>query len=229
MDRRRFLGASAAASLALALRPMRSGAATGARGVSREGCALLDLGDGCALRESLAGWTATGATVVRGDASELADRALLVLPGACAISPALAGALLHHARGGASVVIESGALFADDASFAEHRDALRAGLDVDIASPVSLWPRRHGGVPYVEYFWPSAARVRDFSRALPLLPGRGDEIAARVDAIPVAVTRRVGAGRLVVLGSPLGPALGAGDAEARSWLAGLLGRASGRT
>jgi hypothetical protein len=36
--------------------------------------------------------------------------------------------------------------------------------------------------------------------------------------MPVALKKRVGKGTLIFLGSPLGPALGASDLEARHWL-----------
>jgi hypothetical protein len=45
----------------------------------------------------------------------------------------------------------------------------------------------------------------------------------------VGLARRIGRGRLVVLGSPLGPVLLGGDREAHEWLAALLERTSDRT
>ena len=55
----------------------------------------------------------------------------------------------------------------------------------------------------------SAAKVRDFSRVLPLARQAGDVIA-RVDDMLVALKRRTGFGTLTFLGSPIGPALWAG-------------------
>jgi hypothetical protein len=74
-------------------------------------------------------------------------------------------------------------------------------------------------MPYIAYSWPASAQIRDFSRVVPLgrrSEGAG-EIIARVDGLPVALKRRLGRGDLIFLGSPLGPALWAGDAEARRW------------
>jgi hypothetical protein len=71
-------------------------------------------------------------------------------------------------------------------------------------------------MPYVDYTWPCRATVRDFSRVVPVEgPGK---IIARVDSMPVSLKRSSGRGTLIFLGSPLGPVLLAGDAEARRWL-----------
>src|SRR6266571_3700339 len=48
------------------------------------------------------------------------------------------------------------------------------------------------------------------------------EVIAWVDDLPVALKRPGGRGNLIFLGSPLGPALWAGDAEARRWLVDCL-------
>jgi hypothetical protein len=59
--------------------------------------------------------------------------------------------------------------------------------------------------------------MRDFSRVVP--PGdQPGEIIAWAGDLPVALRRRVDAGTLIYLGSPLGPALWAGDVQARRWL-----------
>src|SRR2546429_268865 len=104
---------------------------------------------------------------------------------------------------------------------------LRDQLGVHIEAPVRLWSSRGAsGVPYVDYSWPASATIRDFSRVVPLerqSEGAG-EIIAWVDDLPVALRRRYGRGDLIFLGSPLGPALWAGDAEARRWLCEVVGR-----
>ena len=99
---------------------------------------------------------------------------------------------------------------------------------VAIGVPVQLWSAHTSsqGIPYVDYSWPHSAKVRDFSRVVPLGPQAGDVIAW-VDGLPVALKRQDGRGTLLFLGSPLGPALWAGDAEARRWLFDCLGEAGG--
>ena len=56
--------------------------------------------------------------------------------------------------------------------------------------------------------------------ALPIcrLSTQAGEVIAWVDGLPVALKRPGGRGNLIFLGSPLGPALWAGDAQARRWL-----------
>jgi hypothetical protein len=114
------------------------------------------------------------------------------------------------------VLLESGAAFGD---YRELRDQLCEYFRVLVQPPIELWPAY--GIPYVEYSWPVRARVRDFSRVTPLAPQPGSVIA-RVGDLPVALARRAGAGTLIFLGSPLGPALWTGDTEAKRWLGALL-------
>ena len=116
---------------------------------------------------------------------------------------------------GGLVMLESGAGFANERGRSRHRAVLHEALGVHVESPVDLWP--HRSIPYVDFTWPVAAKVRDFSRVVPLASGPR-EIIARVDGLPVALRRRNGRGSLIVLGSALGPALWAGDLEARRWL-----------
>ena len=73
----------------------------------------------------------------------------------------------------------------------------------------------HEQIPYVAYRWPLQAHVRDFSRVIQVSAASGHEIAHWGEA-PVAWRKKVGAGSLIFLGSPLGPALGSGDTEANT-------------
>jgi len=188
---------------------------------------VLDLGEQCALPESLSGYESAlaglggGASVTHADARAASGCALLIVPAALALRAAAVRAIVTCLGAGATVIIESGAGFATDRDFAAHRVALRDHLRLYIEAPLGLWSaaRRSGAIPYVDYTWPSPAQVRDFSRVVPL--GRREDerdIIGRVDGRPVALKRRCGRGDLIFLGSPLGPALWAGDAEARRWL-----------
>ena len=239
LTRRRFLECAAgAAGSALAMALPAELAAFEHRSPHVEPaahCALLDLGEHCCLHESLAGYesalVALGASWMRSDARSLPRCALLIVPAALRISPSVARQLTVRVREGATVVLESGAGFcaADSADFVAHRDVLREQLQLYVEPPVSLWPRSVAlrGLPYVDYSWPAAASVRDFSRVVPLGGWKADDaIIGRTDGLPVALRRRVGPGALLFLGSPLGPTLGAGDHDARRWLAGVV--ASGR-
>lgn len=239
LTRRRFLECAAGSALAMAVlpraprfrNPRRSPAAWSTE------CAILDLEKDCGIRESIAGYERAIAQLehraVHIDARSAPVCAALIVPAALKISSATGRVIRSSLARGTTVIVESGAAFADtdSADFAAHRHSLRAELQVDVGMPLSLWPRRRsaGGIPYVDYRWPAATRVRDFSRVVPLSsPEPRDAIIGRVDDVAVALMRRSGSGTLVFLGSPLGPALRCGDAEARQWLSGVLASAVGR-
>ena len=180
---------------------------------------LLDLGRHCSLGESLSGYAAAlGTRVLRSDASSLPRCEALIVPGAVRIPPAAIDAITTCLGEGCRVILESGAGFANEADFAAHRAVLREALAVMVEPFVDLWPQAHGSaIPYVDFTWPVRTKVRDFSRVVPLACGAG-EIIAHVNGQPVALKRRSGRGTLIFLGSPLGPALWAGDIEAKRWL-----------
>ena len=216
ITRRRFLGYTA------------SVLAAGLPGVSpevtRRGCVLLDLNERGCFRESVSGYesalTSAGAPWMRADARWMVPSrcAVLIVPAALEIPPPAVRAIVSCLQAGASVILESGAGFAVDRAFRAHRVALRDYLQLQIEAPVDLWPDNSSQrIPYVDYTWPRPAKVRDFSRVVPLGRQTG-EVIARVDGLPVGLRRASGRGRLIFLGSPLGPALWAGDAEARRWL-----------
>jgi hypothetical protein len=130
-----------------------------------------------------------------------------------------ASSVVMAARRGATVIVETSAT---------SNDALKA-FGVNAERPRNLWRRGFSSaVPYISYTWPAAVMVRDFSRVVPIR-GRGWDQIAEVDGVCVGLARRIGRGRLVVLGSPLGPVLLGGDREAHEWLAALLERTSDRT
>ena len=82
------------------------------------------------------------------------------------------------------------------------------------------WSRGQNRVPYVDFIWPHPAKIRDFSRVVPLGSHPGETIAW-ADGLRVAFKQRIERGTLIYLGSPLGPALWAGDVAARRWLLNL--------
>jgi len=214
VTRREFLCCAAATAAATALSPR--GRERGSLGE----CALLDLGEHCALPESLAGYRAAlaGAETIAGS--------VLIVPAALAIAGAAARRMVRHVEDGGTLILESGAMFAAAASpeFRGHRGALHELLGVDVEAPRPL-VREGARIPYVELRWPSPTLVRDFSAIVPVDAHDGERIAS-VEEITVALARRSGRGMLIFLGSPLGPALWAGDTEARRWLHEVLRCAS---
>ncbi len=95
---------------------------------------------------------------------------------------------------------------------------------VGFATENLAWLRRWGifvhepitvsGPAWVRFSWPISVMVRDFGRASRI---SGGTVIARLNGLPVAVRK----GPLVVLGSPLGPHLYAGDRDARAWVEAL--------
>ena len=135
--------------------------------------------------------------------------------------PATVEFLHDRLRRGATIILESGAGFLDERGeeFQRHRALLDQAFGIRIGRPASLWPGH--GVPYVEYSWPRAALIRDFSRVVPVASQSG-EVIATANGLSVALERRWERGTLIFLGAPLGPALLFGDAEARQWFSHCL-------
>src|SRR6184192_1806539 len=163
---------------------------------------LLDLNERGCFRESVSGYesalTSAGAQWMRADARWMSPSrcAVLIVPAALEFPPPAVRAIVSCLQAGASVILESGAGFAVGRDFRAHRVVLRDYLQVRIEAPVPLWSGHIGSqrIPYVDYTWPSPAKVRDFSRVVPLGRQSG-EVIARVDGLPVALKRQTGRGR----------------------------------
>jgi hypothetical protein len=219
LTRRQFLECSLAVSVPLGWRL----GGTSPEGTRTTEQLVLDLGPHCSLRESVSGYAAAlERRALRTDVSSLARCAVLIVPAAAEIPTQVVGAIAACLDRGGLVILESGAGFASERDFSRHRAVLRDAFQVHIDSLIDLWPEAKGSaIPYVNFTWPVAATVRDFSRVAPLASGAG-EIIARVHGLVVGIKRRFGRGNLIVLGSPLGPALWAGDIEARQWLRAVI-------
>jgi hypothetical protein len=162
---------------------------------------------------------------------------IIVVPAAASVYSRTYAAALELAEQGATILWESGAAFLEHREFAKQQTLTDRYFDILLQKPIELWQRGssppssqknsvnkssdrrkmralgHEQIPYIEYSWPSTAHVRDFSRVIPLTSSSGRPIA-RWQEIPVAWSRTMGAGALIFFGSPLGPALRAGDSEA---------------
>jgi hypothetical protein len=215
LTRRQFLECSAAVTV-----PLRWRLGDSSPGVtSARERLLLDLGPHCSLRESLSGYAAAmEECALRTDVSSLAPCAVLIVPAAVEIPPSAVRAITACLEAGGRVILESGAGFASERDLSRHRAVLRDAFHVHVESPIDLWPEAKGSaIPYVDFTWPFAAKVRDFSRVVALARGGGESIA-RVNGLVVGLKRPIGRGNLIVLGSPLGPALWTVDIQARQWL-----------
>lgn len=215
---------------------MAAGAACAA---GRDEAPIVLVDSSCVLRESFEGYKASAAAVgvnytVRSAGCGV-DASLVLLPAAALTSSKEARSLRRCAEGGATVLVESGGMFLSPAEFSRHQSAVRSLFGFAALPPVELWPQQDRGIPYVDFTWPVPARVRDFSRMIPLAPlvpptaGRraknNGTVIARVGSAVAAVRIRTGKGILIFLGSPLGPHLLWGDREAWSWFRALAGAA----
>jgi hypothetical protein len=208
-------------------------------------CVLLDAQEHGTLPESLAGYqlalAAGGAHFMRTSAGPVPYSKTIIVPACLVLRSRVTEAFAAALRGGSLVVLESGAAFATRQDFATHQEWLRNHWGVRVEPPVDLWRacndppehprsqrrltirnspllRRH---PYVDFHWPFKTKIRDFSRVVPVsaLP---HEVVARCEHWLVGSKHSRGKGTLVFLGSPLGPALLAGDADAHRWLRALI-------
>ena len=208
-------------------------------------CVLVDAQQQCALPESLAGYesalAADGARFYRTSAGPLPYSKTIIVPACLALRPEITQEIVAALKGGSRVVLESGAGFAMPSDFAGHQEWLRNYWDVQVEAPVDLWrppndPLAHSrwpgrltihnsplprGAPYVDFHWPFRTKVRDFSRVLPV-SALEEHVVASCGHWSVASKHTKGEGTLVFLGSPLGPALLAGDAEAHRWLRAII-------
>jgi hypothetical protein len=246
MSRRYFMGAAAGSAATLWSFPLIGLDASSSWPESSRDCVLLDVKSHCVLRESLQGYQAAlgdSCALLMEPASNLGcPLRLVIVPGFASMEPSLAETLLGLLRGGTHVLLESGASFLSPADFVAHQKMLHRYFDIEVGRPIELWPeksaddgRRSGqpwpksrkktldhpeSVPYVSYSWPRQTEVRDFSRVIPV-SARAMDVIARTGATPTALKRHTAGGTLIFLGSPLGPALRAGDPEALSWLQSL--------
>jgi hypothetical protein len=247
MSRRNFLSAATGAAATLwSFRPIRSDTPS-SRPERDLDCVLLDLNSHCVLHESLQGYKAALADqydlLTQAELNSPCRCRIAIVPGLGPIDPAMAWTLSGWLEAGTHVLLESGAAFLSPSEFAPHQKILQSVFDIEVGPPVDLWsgrsaddaflsrrPGQHlpkkelepsASVPYVNYSWPRETQVRDFTRVIPVTARAGDVIG-KVAALPVALKRRTGAGTVIFLGSPLGPALRAGDREALSWLQSVI-------
>jgi hypothetical protein len=244
ISRRNFLGTATASTFSLWFRSIGLHR-PGSRHESNPDYVLLDLQSDCLLRESFRGYQTELAqhaclTEVKAD---LPGRCrMTIIPGCGLLEPTVAETLLDLLTAGNDLLLESGVGFCSSLEFAAHQKLLHDYFDITVERPVDLWSGKtahdrlmaegrradpwkwadqRGAFPYVNYIWPRDAAVRDFSRIIPVSTKSG-EVIARAGPWPVALRKRFADASLIFLGSPLGPALLAGDAQARSWLRSVI-------
>jgi hypothetical protein len=154
-----------------------------------------------------------------GDPDPFARLSLLIAPYVVSLLPYFVDCVSRALQRGTTVVIESGAGFSDHSSFRQHRRWLRENLAIRVVSPRDPWANQSpAGARYIEFTWPRKVKIRDFGRVVAPADQQPGDVIAWAGDLAVAFRREVGKGTLIYLGSPVGPALWAGDADARRWL-----------
>ena len=247
VSRREFVGtASCAAAASLCALPSLGFAASNSDARISVSCTLLDLQSNCALPESLAGMRAglgdAHRRVTEIDLSASGAAAIVVVPAAGTVRAETFGAVAELVERGSTVLWESGAAFLNSNDFLRQQTLTLEHFGISMERPVDVWSQSasrsagvgaknqtarsmraigHEQVPYVAYHWPREAHVRDFSRVIPVSAAKGRAVADWRE-IPVSWRKSIGAGTLIFVGSPIGPALHAGDSDATSLLRSLI-------
>ncbi len=125
-----------------------------------------------------------------------------------------ANALRRRVRAGAFLLFES----APDCSL---RQAHLLASEFQLGVKLGMRTDGEWQGDYVAFCQPEKHWVRPFLTPV-AVHCRDARVLAQINGVPVAVERRMGAGRIVFLGSMLGPNLLAGEREAREVVAALL-------
>ena len=168
----------------------------------RAECHLVDLGHGCVVRESLAGFQMALQQAGLGQ-DERARH--LIIPGAGVLDDAALASVHRQLGRGGTVLLEC-------------CTQLEGELGIEVGGRAG---RGGSYFPYVDYSWPVRVKIREF-RPVWLLPAAEDEVIGTFAGRAVALRRRVGDGTLLVMGSPIGPVFLTGDPDARLWLEGFF-------
>jgi hypothetical protein len=226
LSRRNFLGYAACLPTCFTGKPLGN-SAWADRAEPHSATSALLLNFSCSLDESFEGYRAslraTGASFDVSSRQMSASAPFIILPTSAMTELSQARWLRTRLEQGATVLVESGGAFLSGSGFRVHQSLLRSQFGLAASEPVSLWstPDRLDRPPYVDFTWPVAARVRDFSLMVPVNAPTREAIAFQGSQI-AALKRRLGAGTIVFLGSPVGPHLLAGDREAQHWFESFL-------
>jgi hypothetical protein len=140
----------------------------------------------------------------------------IIVPSASSLRGIALSSLAREAQLGATVLIDLADGFAPRSDTARTRASFEQHLGIQIADPVTS-----ATGDYIVYRWPLPVLVRHFTRVSYIEPGRNMPIAT-LGARSIAVRKESGLGSVLIIGSPLGPPLLAGDEQAHQILARLL-------
>lgn len=222
-SRRQFLGYAAGASAAGVAGAMGLGSLLPEIAPPPSGCVVVDPGPASPLRESAAGYASALSRLSipyqQTSIDALAPARTILVPAAVSAEPAVAARLKNYLEDGSVILYETGAAFLGPEEFGIYKRVIRSAFGVSLHDPVRLWDSADSfkQSPYIDYHWPVATKVRDFSRVVPV-SGENGETIAWFQKLPVALRRQIGKGTLVFLGSLLGPHLLSADREALDWV-----------
>ena len=193
----------------VALVPLRVLEAKEGGGVSL----LLDGGD-CLTRESAAGYrrllNKVGLRAEVASGVKAINFHTILLPAIGALTLPTALALREKVEAGHLLILESALAFADVQETESQRAVIAKvfGLRVELTSPPPV-----ERVSYLRYRWPADVLVRHFGNPATVSGARCQSIA-QLGSLTVAAMKPIGLGKIIFLGTPIGPMLMAGDREA---------------
>ncbi len=114
---------------------------------------------------------------------------------------------------GVTLLLESGLCFSSPAHVQSQLALLRSYLGLQIQAHVQT-------ESYVTYRWPTETMVRSFHSVTPVICDQY-EVMATFQGFPVCAVKQLGRGKIIYLGSMLGPGLMADEREAHDLVAAL--------
>ena len=139
---------------------------------------------------------------------------VIIAPAVRNIHPGACAALLEHVRRGARLLFESGVCFSSDRECFEQAKALKQVFGLEVLPPVRTASLPQASGTYVIYAQPVAKSVRSFHAVTPVQCSDSETIA-RFHEYSVCAMKAIGKGRVIYLGSMLGPGLLATEREAQ--------------
>ena len=121
--------------------------------------------------------------------------------------------LQRRVRDGATLLLESGVCFSSPPHVQSQFALLRRYLGLNILAPIHT-------ETYITYQWPAKKMLRSFHSVTPVICDER-EVIATCQGSPVCAIKHFGRGRIIYLGSMLGPGLMADEREAHDLVAAL--------
>lgn len=141
------------------------------------------------------------------------SQSMIIAPAIRSIRPKACAGLLEDVQRGAWLLLESGVCFSSGEECFRQARILQQVFGLEIQLPIRIADLSSASNSYVNYVKPLAKLVRGFHAVTPVRCLE-NEILARFHGHAVCATRTIDKGRLIYLGSMLGPGLMAEEREA---------------